>query len=73
MCEPKTLILYQKLEALRFQLEDMRQRNQELMTKLNDRSLSANKSGNLAQQQFKSYKELELKVLEYIGMAKLHC
>lgn len=73
MCEPKTLNLYQKLESLKIQLEDMRQRNQELMTKLHDKKLLDNNSGSLAQQQVKSFKALELKVLEYIGMAKLHC
>ena len=73
MCEPKTLVLYQKLDSLKGQLEDLRQRNQELINKLHDRRLSGNSNDDLAQQQFKSYKDLELKVLEYIGMAKLHC
>ena len=73
MCEPKTLVLYQKLEALKFQLGDMRNRNQEFISDYYDKNLAPKDIGSIAQQQFKSYKDLELKVLEYIGMAKLHC
>lgn len=73
MCEPKTLVLYQKLEALKFQLSDMRNRNQELISDYYDQSPELKDIGAIVQQQFKTYKDLELKVLEYIGMAKLHC
>lgn len=73
MCEPKTLVLYQKLDALKFQVREMRNRNHDLISDYYNNSLDSKDIGAIVQQQFRSYKDLELKVLEYIGMAKLHC
>ena len=73
MCEPKTLVLYQKLDSIKFQLEDLLKRNQELLNTHNKNAMRQEEYSKIEQQQFKTYKELELKVLEYIGMAKLHC
>ncbi|MGI9547209.1 MAG: hypothetical protein ACR2MM_08240 [Flavobacteriaceae bacterium] len=73
MCEPKTLTLYQRLEILKRHLDDMRGNNTELMQNFQDKTLLAEQGKTRLQQQIDSYKNLELKVLEYIGMAKLHC
>lgn len=73
MYEPKTLTLYQKLDSLKFQLENLLQRNQELISKYYRTGMPQEEGARIEQQQIRSYKELELKVLEYIGMAKLHC
>ena len=73
MCEPKTLSLYQRLESLKSHLENMLSNNQELIRSLRERRLLPEDSRKHVQQQFESYRNLELKVLEYIGMAKLHC
>ena len=73
MCEPKTLSLYQRMDSLKSLLENMLRKNHELIGNLRERKLLPEDSRNLVQQQFESYRNLELKVLEYIGMAKMHC
>lgn len=73
MCEPKTLSLYQRLESLKQLLEDMRASNLELIKNFQNKALLADQGKASVKQQFESYKNLELKVLEYIGMAKMHC
>ena len=73
MCEPKTLSLYQRMDSLKDPLENMLSNNQELIQNLRERKLLPEDGRKLAKQQFESYRNLELKVLEYIGMAKMHC
>ena len=73
MCEPKTLSLYQRMDALKSLLENMLSNNHELIRSLRNRQILPDDSRKLVQKQFESYKSLELKVLEYIGMAKMHC
>ena len=73
MCEPKTLSLYQRLDTLKSHLEHMLSNNQEIIQSLRERQLLPEDGRKLVKQQFESYRKLELKVLEYIGMAKMHC
>ena len=73
MCEPKTLSLYQRLDTLKSRLEHMLSNNQEIIQSLRERQLLPEDGRKLVKQQFESYRNLELKVLEYIGMAKMHC
>ncbi len=73
MCEPKTLSLYQRMDTLKRMLEESLIENKELIQKLHNKTLFADESKEIAQSQFESYKKLELKVLEYIGMARMHC
>lgn len=73
MCEPKTLTLYQRLESLKQHLDEMHGSNMELILKFQNKTFMAEKAKALVQQQLESYKNLKLKVLEYIGMARLHC
>ena len=73
MCEPKTLSLYQRMDALKTHLENMLNKNQEIIQNLRERQLLPEDGRKLVKQQFESYRNLELKVLEYIGMAKMHC
>ena len=73
MCEPKTLLLYQKLESIKQHLDHMQSNNKELIRRIQSKAVVADEGKTLAKQHFDLYKKLELKVLEYIGMAKLHC
>lgn len=73
MCEPKTLNLYLRMEELKGHLESMYGNNADLIRNLRDRSVIPEESKDLVNRQFESFKNLELKVLEYIGMARLHC
>ncbi len=73
ICEPKTIGLYQKMESLKKHLDDMHGNNTELISNLRSRSMLLKEGKVLVQQQFEAYKNLELKVMEYIGMAKMHC
>ena len=73
MCEPKTLSLYQRMDALKSHLEKMLSNNHELIRDLRERSLLPEEGRKLVKQQVESFRNLELKVLEYIGMAKMHC
>ena len=71
MCEPKTLSLYQRMQSLRTNLEQLLADNLDLKMRL--RNTIGDDGKSKVQDQFESYKKLELKVLEYIGMAKMHC
>ncbi|MEN8788699.1 MAG: hypothetical protein ABF293_06250 [Flavobacteriaceae bacterium] len=73
ICEPKTLSLYQKMESLKSHLDDMHGNNTELISNLRSRSLLLKEGKVMVKQQFEAYKNLEVKVMEYIGMAKMHC
>ena len=73
MCEPKTLSLYQRMESIKRHLDDMRSNNIELIANFQNSTLKSDQGRELVEQQFESYKNLEIKVLEYIGMAKMHC
>ncbi len=72
MCEPKTLLLYQRMEGLRNDLADMLSINEELIWKIKNKILLNEEVKPRISQQFDLYKKLELKVLEYIGMARMH-
>ena len=73
ICEPKTLSLYQRMDSLKSHLENMLSNNNDLINRLRERTLLPDEGRKLVQQQLESYRNLELKVLEYIGMAKMHC
>jgi hypothetical protein len=73
ICEPKTLSLYQKMEALKKHLDDMHGNNIELISNLQSRSMLLKEGKVMVKQQFEAYKNIEIKVMEYIGMAKMHC
>ncbi len=59
------------MQSLRTNLEKLLADNLVLKMKLSNTIGDAGKAE--VQDQFDSYKKLEIKVLEYIGMAKMHC
>lgn len=73
VCEPKTLNLFEQKEYLREKLEGLRNSNQELMSALKQRQVSFEDRMEHVREQRRALRELENKVLEYIGMAKMHC
>ncbi len=73
ICEPKTLSLYQKMESLKKHLDDMHGNNIELISNLRSKSLLLKEGKVKVKQQFEAYKNIEVRVMEYIGMAKMHC
>lgn len=73
VCEPKTRSLYNRLESLKQSLANLRNSNLEIIKALKDHTLFFEDAKERIKEQFVNYKSLELKVFEYIGMAKLHC
>ncbi|MBT8180067.1 MAG: hypothetical protein KJO53_00620 [Eudoraea sp.] len=73
VCEPKTRSLYEKMESLKNGLANLKSSNLEIITALKDHTLFFEDAKESIREQLEKYKALELKVLEYIGMAKLHC
>jgi len=73
VCEPKTLNLFERMESLKSRLDNMRRSNQEIINALNERTLFFEDVSERIKKQIEAYKALELSVLEYIGMAKMHC
>ncbi len=73
ICEPKTLNLFEQKEYLGEKLDGLRNSNQELMSALKKRQLIFEDTMDHIREQRRALQELENKVLEYIGMAKMHC
>ena len=73
ICEPKTLLLYQRMQGLRNDLAEMLSNNEDLIWKLKNKILLIEEVKPRVAQQHELYKKLELKILEYIGMARMHC
>lgn len=73
VCEPKTRSLYEKMESLKNGLANLKSSNLQMINALKDHTLFFEDAKDRIREQFEKYKTLELKVLEYIGMAKLHC
>ena len=73
VCEPKTRSLYDRMESLKNSLANLKNSNQEIISALKNHTLFFEDAKERIRDQFETYKALELKVLEYIGMAKLHC
>lgn len=73
VCEPKTRRLYDRMETIKQSLQNLKNSNLEIIRALKDHSLFYEEAKERILQQLETYKTLELKVLEYIGMAKLHC
>jgi hypothetical protein len=73
VCEPKTRSLYNRLESLKQSLANLKNSNLEIIMALKDHTLFFEDAKERIREQLVNYKSLELKVFEYIGMAKLHC
>jgi len=73
VCEPKTRSLYDRMESLKRRLANLKNSNLEIIAALKEHTLFFEDAKDRIRQQIESYKAFELKVLEYIGMAKLHC
>lgn len=73
VCEPKTRSLYHRLESLKQNLSNLKNSNLEIIKALKDHTMFFEDAKECIREQIENYKSLELKVLEYIGMAKLHC
>lgn len=71
-CEPKTYSLFERCQQLKNRLEEVRGKNQEIITALRERKRNMDGQMEEIRQQIREYRELELLVLEYIGMARMH-
>lgn len=72
VCEPKTYKLFERLEVLKRRLELLQKKNIEVINSLNGHKKSKDEQWERCRQHLQEYRELELNVLEYIGMAKMH-
>ena len=72
VCEPKTRFLFERMQSLKTNLASIRAVNEEIVRKLKERQADLNDPASRVKAQITAYKELELRILEYIGMAKMH-
>lgn len=72
-CEPKTPGLFERRELIKNKLEGMRNSNQELIRNMQGRRRDLDTRLESITGRLKQFRELESNVLEYIGMAKMHC
>ncbi len=72
VCEPQTRMLFLKKESLTYRLSGLRQNNDRLILILRTRQSPEINPLEKMKEHFNEYHSLELEVLEYIGMAKLH-
>lgn len=72
-CEPKTARLFELSEHLKARMERLHNRNMEEIQLLKGRKKFIEEQLEGYLNQISEYHELEKKVLEYIGMARMHC
>jgi SMC interacting uncharacterized protein involved in chromosome segregation len=65
--------LFEKREEIRTELEGMRHSNQELISAIQERRRTLDDRLESVAGRLKQFQELERNVLEYIGMARMHC
>lgn len=73
VCEPKTYKLWERFEVLKHKLEMLQRKNLETIQSLESGKKCMDEQWEKCRQLFQEYRELEMQVLEYIGMAKMHC
>lgn len=73
VCEPKTYSLFERFEGLKRRMDGMMSMNSEIIDRLRNPKDSFDSLVDRIKDQIKDFKELERNVLEYIGMAKMHC
>ncbi len=73
VCEPKTHKLWERFEVLKHKLEMLQSKNLETIQSLEGDKKCMVEQSERYRQLFQEYRELEINVLEYIGMAKMHC
>lgn len=72
VCEPKTYKLFERFEVLKRRLELLQKKNLEVIHSLEGRKKCMDEQWDKCRQHLQEYHELEMNVLEYIGMAKMH-
>lgn len=72
-CEPKTPGLFERKQDIKNRIESMRTTNRELINSLREHKKTLDLHLEGISDKFKEFQELERNVLEYIGMAKMHC
>lgn len=73
VCEPKTYKLFERFEVLKRRLELLQMNNLDAIYSLEGRKKCMDEQWEKCRQLLEEYRDLELNVLEYIGMAKMHC
>ncbi|MGB5171470.1 MAG: hypothetical protein WBN69_08575 [Eudoraea sp.] len=73
ICEPKTSLLFERLSLLKRSLAELKKSQLELINGLKDSSVYFEEAKSRISRQLETYNTLEIKVLEYIGMSKMHC
>ncbi|TDQ31357.1 hypothetical protein [Zeaxanthinibacter enoshimensis] len=73
VCEPKTYTLFERFESLKRRLDNLRSGNQELIAAMKGQKQALGDQVEQFRNRIKEFQELERSVLEYIGMAKMHC
>ncbi len=71
ICEPKTPSLFERCEKLKSRLEQMRQKNNELIQGIREHKHNFDDYLTFLKEQLQEFYKLEQQVVEYIGMAKM--
>lgn len=72
-CEPKTPGLFEQREAINNELDGLRSSNQELIKNFQSPKRGFEDRLESITGRLEQFHELERTVLEYIGMARMHC
>lgn len=72
ICEPKTYSLFERFEHLKFRLEKLSRTNSDIIQNLREQKVAMEEEMGRVKQQLMDFQEVERRVLEYIGMAKMH-
>ncbi|MCW5515306.1 hypothetical protein [Muriicola sp. Z0-33] len=72
-CEPKTPRLFEQRETIYQELDDLRKNNQQLIEDIQSPADGKETRHESIAGRLKQFHDLERNVLEYIGMAKMHC
>lgn len=72
ICEPKTRLLFERLTAIKISLMELKNAQRELIGGLKNKTIYIEESKSLISTQLESYNKLEIVILEYIGMSKMH-
>lgn len=71
-CVPKTVTLYEQMEQLNRSLRNLMKENDELISGIYQVGVRSREYLAEYQSQFNKVLQLEHRILEYIGMAKIH-
>lgn len=72
-CEPKTYVLFERLQGLRNRIKRTLSSNQEYIDMLKEQRDFFDTQLDGFKQRLQDFRDLEQNILDYIGRARMHC